>query len=513
MVEALNDPWTELFETMGSKFAVDRICGVVASPVAAEMMSQLQLALHLTKTIELRLDWLPNVREITRFLDQLRNLRIRPSVRLLATCRRVEAGGKFRGEVTGQLAILRLAIECGCSCADLEIESAKVLRAGGLRRLLGPGNHIVSYHNFRGTPRRLESVVTPLRHAGGVVVKIATQCETITESLRVLNLALGKNDVIAVPMGEAGLPARVLALRSGSALAYAPVQNSTAPGQVSLQEMKQLYRAGGLNSRTQVHGLIGNPVGHSLSPRMQNNAFVARKMNAVFLPFLVRELPDFLDAIGPLGIRGFSVTIPFKQKILPRLDRCDPLAAEIGAVNTVKVRGGKLHGYNTDYLGVLRALKGRIALAGSRVLILGAGGAARAVAFALARQGAAIHLCARRPERAKVLARAVGGASIPRAGLKHENFDLIVNATPVGMFPYTDASPLETAELNCRLLFDIIYRPLETKLMQLARRRGIETVSGLEMFLSQGMAQFEIWTGKPAPESVMRRTVLEALKK
>jgi 3-dehydroquinate dehydratase/shikimate dehydrogenase len=131
----------------------------------------------------------------------------------------------------------------------------------------------------------------------------------------------------------------------------------------------------------------------------------------------------------------------------------------------------------------------------------------------LARQGAAIHFCARRPEQAKALARAVGGASIPRAGLKHENFDLIVNTTPVGMFPYTDASPLESSEVNCRLLFDIIYRPLETKLMQLARRRGIETVSGLEMFLGQGMAQFEIWTGKPAPESVMRRTVLAALKK
>ena len=365
MVEALNDQWTELLETMGRKFAADRICGVVASPVAGEMLSQLQLALHLTKTIELRLDWLRNVREVTRFLDLLRNLRIRPSVRLLATCRRVEAGGKFPGGVADQLAILRLAMECGCSCADLEIESAEVLQAGGLRRLLGPGSHIVSYHDFKGTPRRLESLVMPLRRAGGVVVKIATQCESIAESLRVLNLARGKNDVIAVPMGEAGLPARVLALRAGSALAYAPVENSTAPGQVSLQDMKRLYRAGALNSRTQVYGLIGDPVGHSLSPRMQNNAFGARKMNAVFLPFLVRDLPDFLDAIGPLGIRGFSVTIPFKQKILRRLDRCDPLAADIGAVNTVKVRGGKLHGYNTDYLGVLRALKGRIALAGA----------------------------------------------------------------------------------------------------------------------------------------------------
>ena len=313
-------------------------------------------------------------------------------------------------------------------------------------------------------------------------------------------------------MGEEGLPARILALRAGSALAYAPVEKTTAPGQVSLEEMKRLYRAGKLNVRTQVFGVVGNPIGHSLSPRMQNAAFVSCKMNAVFLPFLVRELRDFLNAIDPLGVRGFSVTIPYKQQIMRHLDECDPLAAEIGAVNTVKLRRGELHGYNTDYFGVLSALKARIPLPGSRVLILGSGGAARAVAFALARNGATVYICSRRPERAKSLARAVGGESIPRAPLRREKFDLIVNATPVGMFPDTNASPLEAFELNCHLLFDIIYRPLKTKLMQLAGRRGIETVSGLEMFLAQGMAQFEIWTGKSAPEAVMRSAILDALK-
>ena len=245
---------------------------------------------------------------------------------------------------------------------------------------------------------------------------------------------------------------------------------------------------------------------------MQNAAFEERRMNAVCVPFLVRDLRDFIGAVAEFGLLGFSVTIPHKQAILKYLDDCDPLAAAIGAVNTVVVRGGgKLFGHNTDYLGVLWALESRMSLAGSSVLIVGAGGAARAVAFALARAGAVVRVCARRPAQAKELARAVGGEAIARSQLRGEFFDAIVNATPVGMYPNTNQSPLESSELNCRLVFDSIYRPRRTKLLQLAERRGIETVSGLEMFVAQGMAQWEIWTGERAPEGVMRRVVVVAL--
>ena len=218
-----------------------------------------------------------------------------------------------------------------------------------------------------------------------------------------------------------------------------------------------------------------------------------------------------LNAIEPLEIRGFSVTLPHKQSILRHLDDCDPLAAAIGAVNTVVVRGGKkLYGYNTDYVGVLRALEQRMPLRGSRVLILGAGGAARAVAFALTQAGASVCISARRPEKAKALARVVGGEGMPRASIRREFFDAIVNATPVGMHPQIDRSPLGAVELNCRLVFDLIYRPRLTKLLQLASRRGIETISGLEMFIAQGTAQWEIWTGERAPITAMRRAVLRA---
>jgi len=314
-------------------------------------------------------------------------------------------------------------------------------------------------------------------------------------------------------MGEAGLAGRILALRAGSALAYAAVEQATAPGQLSLEAMQQLYRAGQITKRTRVYGVIGEPIGHSLSPVLHNTAFHARKYDAVFVPFLVRDLRDFLRSIEALGIAGFAITIPHKEKILGYLDECDPLAERIGAVNTVVVRGGgHLYGYNTDYVGVLRSLEHRMQLAGSRILLVGAGGAARAAAFALVHAGAVVCLTARRPERARALARAAGAHIVAKSDLRREFFDAIVNCTPVGMHP-RGGSPLASADLNCRLVMDMVYRPRTTELLRIARRRGIETVSGVEMFLAQGFAQYEIWTGERAPEAAVRRAVVAVLER
>jgi 3-dehydroquinate dehydratase/shikimate dehydrogenase len=245
---------------------------------------------------------------------------------------------------------------------------------------------------------------------------------------------------------------------------------------------------------------------------LHNAGFHAAKIDAVFLPFLVRDLKDFLSAIKPLGIRGFAVTLPHKQAVMRHLDSIDPMAEAIGAVNTVVVRAnGRLHGLNTDYVGVLRALDKRMPFQGSRVLIVGAGGAARAVAYALARAGSIVSITARRPQQAEALARAVKGEAVARTKVRSQYFDAIVNTTPVGMHPYESGSPLEADELNTRLVFDLIYRPQVTKLLQLARRRGIETVSGLDMFVAQGIAQWEIWTGRRAPVAPMLAAVKRAL--
>jgi len=488
----------------------DRICAVVAAADALGMWKQLARALRATRTVELRLDWLSADDAMDRFLAQL--AKKRPRATLIATCRRRVAGGKFRGTIAQQLVHLASALRSGCDWYDLEIESSAQCPPELLDVLLGEGRRMASAHFFRRSPKNLRRVIAELGRGKPDAIKIAAQCDSLARSVEVLRLARGRRNVIAVPMGDAAMAARVLALREGSALAYAPVENATAPGQVTLHEMKGLYRADKLRRKTRVYGVIGNPIGHSLSPVLQNAGFQMRRMDAVFLPFLVRDLRDFLGSVEPLGIAGFSVTLPHKQAILRHLDDCDPMAAAIGAVNTVVVRGdGKLYGYNTDYVGVLRALERRNPLRGSRALIFGAGGAARAVAFALAESGASVCVCARRAQAAKALARAVDGEVVERPRLRGEFFDAIVNTTPVGMHPAAGRSPLGARELNCRLVFDLIYRPRVTRLMQLAALRGIETVSGVEMFVAQGTAQWEIWTGERAPVEAMRRAVLRAL--
>ncbi len=375
-----------------------------------------------------------------------------------------------------------------------------------------PPRVLLSLHDFERTPD-LPRKMNPPTNAGVAAVKIAAEARSIHDSIRLLRLARNSKNFVAAPMGELGLPARILALREGSALAYAPIATATAPGQVSLDGMQHLYRAHELTRRTRVYGVIGEPVGHSLSPVLHNTGFIARHVDAVYLPFLVHDLRDFLAAVPEFGIRGFSVTHPHKQTILKYLKECDALAVEIGAVNTVVVRrDGSLFGSNTDYLGVLRALQKKLHIKGSRVLIFGAGGAARAATFALTRAGAAVAICARREKAAKELARAFGAEVVPRAALRSESFDAILNATPVGMHPHDGVSPLASSELHCRLVMDLINRPHKTQLLKIAARKGITTVPGVEMLLAQGYAQWELWTGKRAPEALMRRAVLAALR-
>jgi 3-dehydroquinate dehydratase/shikimate dehydrogenase len=488
-----------------------QVCAVLAAPTAKEMAQQVREALRDTSTMEVRLDWLRNDRERSEFLAWLQKNR-RRSTLFLATCRRVPGGGKFKGGIPAQLRWLSRARQAGCSWCDVEVETFRALSNKNLRQYALPRHALLSVHDFKKTPYLTRQILHASRGSFDAL-KIAAHAKTIADSVRLLALAKNSRNFIAVAMGEAGLPARILALREGSALAYAPVREATAAGQVSLHEMMHLYRAQNITRHTRVYGVIGDPIGHSLSPLLHNTGFIALRLDAVYLPFLVQQLADFLGAIEPLGIRGFSVTLPHKQAIMKHLQECEPLAAEIGAVNTVVVRGDRsLYGCNTDYVGVLKALETKISLLRSRVLIFGAGGAARAAAFALSRAGAAVAICARRKKLAKSLAKAVHCEVIPRSALRTESFDAILNATPVGMHPHSAISPLTARELHCRIVMDLIYRPQRTKLLEIAERQGIATVSGLEMFLAQGLAQWELWTGKLAPQAPMRKAVAASLR-
>jgi 3-dehydroquinate dehydratase/shikimate dehydrogenase len=478
------------------------------------MAAQVRAAAQEASTIELRIDWLSTDAERARFLAWLRRARRNLPRRaiFLVTCRRRGAGGLFPGSIEAQLYWLIQAREAGCQWCDIEVETLRELPDQSIREYAVPPRIMLSLHDFDRTPPLARAVKTP-PHGEVDVVKVAAHARTIADSVRLLSLARRSKNCVVSPMGEIGLPARILSLRAGSALTYAPVAQATAPGQISLRDLKYLYRAHKLDGRTQVYGVIANPVAHSLSPLLHNSAFAARRLNAVYLPFLVSDLRDFLKAIPEFGIRGFSVTLPHKQTILKYLDDCDPLAADIGAVNTVTVsRDGALIGCNSDYFGVLQALQRKLTLAKSRVLIFGAGGSARATAFALARAGASVSICARRERAARDLSRAVGGEAVPRRALRSESFDAIVNTTPIGMHPAAGISPLAASELHCRIVMDLIYRPEHTRLLQIASSKGIATVSGVEMFLAQGIAQWELWTRQRAPESLMRRAVLSALR-
>ena len=490
---------------------VARVCAVVATSKARDFARLVRAALRETPTVELRLDWLANDREREKALAWLKRSAPKNAL-FLATCRRRGGGGEFAGDALEELFWLRQAKEAGCTWCDLEVETLRELPGKTIKGHDLPANVMLSIHDFRRTPPLPKKLKIAARD-GVNAVKVAAMTRKLSDSTRLLRLARGTEKVVAVPMGEVGLPARILALRAGSALLYAPVGAATAPGQVGLREMKELYRAHELTLKTRVYGVIGNPIGHSLSPLLHNTGYAAAKKDAVFLPFLVEDLREFLKVARDLGVAGFSVTIPHKKKIFDYLDECEPLAEEIGAVNTVTIRhNGKLAGSNTDYVGVLRALEGKLTLKNSRVLIFGAGGSARAAAFALTKAGAELLVCARRENAAKELARAVHGGVVKRAALRREKLDAIVNTTPVGMHPHEGSSPLDAAELNCDLLMDLIYRPLRTKLLRMAAARGIRTVSGVEMFLAQGFAQWELWMRTPAPEVPMRRAVLRALR-
>lgn len=267
-----------------------------------------------------------------------------------------------------------------------------------------------------------------------------------------------------------------------------------------------------IDGRTEIYGIMGRPVAHSLSPAMHNAAFEALGLNKIYLAFEVEDVAAALTGLRALGIRGASVTIPHKEAVLPYLDEIDPVAAKIGAVNTLFFSEGRLRGLNTDWLGANRALAEKMELAGSRVLILGAGGSARAIGFGLLEAGAEIVIASRTPARGQALARALGCPWLPLAEAGRHRADALVNATPVGMGPATEAIPIDPEALpHFGVVMDIVYAPLATRLLRESRGAGCQVIDGLAMLLYQGVAQFELWTARSAPIEVMRKALLAAI--
>ena len=495
-----------------SKAAVPRIFVTLAAPTLAAMEEQAAGSTGVHAGFELRLDYLQSWNGFAAGLHQML-MRLRAPL-AIATCRRAEAGGLFAGSVPEQMERLEEALGAGCHRADVEIESVE--RAGSrMLERLRPAKVIVSHHDYRRTPP-LGPIYRRLARLPVAFVKIATHARTLEDNLRYADLLRAHRAggrLVAHALGPSGLPSRLMALKWGSAFTYGSAGQhlAVASGQLPVTVMRSTYRVDRLDARTQIYGVLGSRASISLSPAMQNSAMHAKHVNAVYLPCETGKLDDFLKFARKLSFSGFSVTMPFKTSIIRELDWVEPLAAEIQACNTVAVQRGKWTGWNTDAAAVVDVLAKRLRLAGSRVLVLGAGGAARAAAYALRAEGAEVMISARREPVARRLARGVSARVIPWGETDGLDVDIVINATPVGMSPHIEALPTDLARLRTRVVFDMVYHPYETRLLADARRRGLTAISGLEMLVAQGARQFEIWTGQSAPRALMEQAVLQAL--
>jgi len=510
-----------------SKLRLGKICTAIQAATPAEMFQRAELALKDTRFLEFRLDSLANP---TGALPRLKTfLAAHPNVTAIGTCRRKPNGGHFVQSLSDELSILLKAAKAGAQIIDLEIESAEEADAKQLEKFrvalrATNTNLIISFHDFSKT-RHLESAAARVAAFAPDYVKVVSTAQTLSDNLAVLHLIedLSRTTrVVGIAMGEEGVVSRVLGPREGATFTFASLEDGTetgqnlgtAPGQVSAHTLRTLYRADKLNPDTLIYGVAGNPIHHSLSPLMHNTAFARAKLNAVMLPLKAKSVSDLLEFMIDLPISGAAVTMPLKLEVLPYLEQTDPLAARIGAVNTLRVSAnGKLSGYNTDVHGILKPLQQRMNLKGSRIAILGAGGAARAAVFGLVDAGAEVFLVNRTHENAVALARAAKAKALKQDQLAKHHFDALINSTPCGMKGSPIALPLEENQLNTRLVFDMVYNPMETPLLKLAKKRGIPVINGLEMFVQQGVRQFEIWTGKTPPEAIMRRVVERELKR
>lgn len=514
---------------------LDRICVVVGRTRHGMMQAEVrEAAKQGARLIELRIDFLKKAPDFHRLLAE------KPCP-MIATVRRPPEGGKWDQGEDARKMVLRQAIVAGFDWVDLETDIADAIpRFGQVRR-------IVSYHNFREFPANLEDIHQRMCQQDGDVVKLVVRAGHPADNLRVLALIRGAaKPTIAFCMGDMGFPSRILQAKYGAPFTYAAFnkERNIAPGMPSFAEVRHVYRYYELGPDTQVFGVVGDPVGHSLSPLIHNVAFKKLGLDAVYLPFRVPRdtLPDFLRAFAQVPVTGYSVTIPHKETAAVVAKAKDEMVERTQAANTL-VRGEDgWRAFNTDYQGVVDTLVEHLpsfamrqlepapvpgvppatatpaegiptaGISGRVVLVLGAGGVARSVAHALSREGAVVTVTGRTAERAAGLAAEVGCRHVEWNARHSVLCDLVINCTPVGMHPNVDESPLHPSFLKPGLVvFDTVYTPEQTLLIKEARERSCHTITGVELFIRQAALQFHHFTGQAAPADLFRKVIRRAL--
>ena len=476
------------------------LCITVAGPdMTALRRHRDEAAAQGADLVELRLDLVADPDVTAALADR--------STPVIVTCRAPWEGGQFKGSEEERLRILTAALAQGAEYVDVEF------KAGFAGALIGSnrGRRIVlSMHDFDGVPGDLPERVRAMRSAGADVVKVAVQAQSLFDNLSLLELGDGgASRCVFVGMGPCGLPTRLLPAHFGSEWSYAG--DAHAPGQITADCMIKEFRYRENTERTALYGLVGYPLGHSLSPAMHNAAFRAAGVDAVYVPLPAANADDFLEFAKALHVRGASVTIPYKVDLFKRVDAADQVSTQVGAVNTLKRRQTKWLGRNTDVNGFLAPLRGRHQLRGMRAAVLGAGGAARGVAVALSTSGAEVSVYARNPDRAAEVSKLVNRKPTGRDLPPPKSWDLIVNATPIGTFPDLGASPMPAEAFDGRIAYDLVYNPAETQFLKDAAAAGCETIGGLDMLVAQAEDQSEWWIGRRPPAGLMREAAMARL--
>ncbi len=499
--------------------------------------SQLQAAVDQgAEAVELRVDAMdnPSAEAAANLVAAVKKAHLP----VIVTCRDKSEGGAAELDFSLRLSILRQAVLAGADFIDVEYENFKhpdvqsvlcaVLEQHPATQL------ILSRHNFNGPFEDMnliyESILGIYPEA---IPKIVYKARHINDCFAAFDLLTEADcPTICFAMGQAGQISRILAKKFGAFLTFACLDSDseTAPGQMTLTEMKQTYRWGAMNAETEIFGLIGNPVCHSAGPVLYNTCFENNRINAVYLPFLVEgDKPEFdafmknISERSKMGFGGFSVTLPHKTHALDyanqRGDYVDNLAESIGAVNTLKVGfNGILSAYNTDYAGAMEALVAAMGidkhdLHTVKVAVVGAGGVARAVVAGLTDVGARVTIYNRTAQKAQSLAKEFNAKAAPVDELPQTNASVVVNCTSLGMTPNVDTSPLPEGVLKASMtVFDTVYNPLETKLLKQAKETGATVVNGAEMYIHQAMAQYRIYIGQEPDEDLMRTIVYGKLE-
>ena len=477
--------------------AQSKVCVTVRATTTDQLRRRRDAAVE-ADLVELRVDGVEDL-DVSGALKG----RSKPAI---VTCRTVQDGGSFDGGKEAQRRIIAEALKCGAEYVDIEWNGSPD------PRITKHGSRVVlSSHDFSGRPSDLADRYFAMRATGVAVVKLAVKAKSLMDLVPLADLGCrarrdGEQAVI-IGMGGPGVASRILADRFGACWSYA---GDAAPGQVDPDRLIREFRFRELSDSTEVYGVLGKPVMHSLSPAMHNAGFRAISKDAVYLPLEAADVDDFFSFADAFRISGASVTAPFKEEVHSRVRESDPIGKRIGAVNTLQRVQNNWRTMNCDVDGFLEPLLSRFTIDGWRATVVGAGGAAKAASVGLVESGVLTKICARRQEKAEEAAR-VSGATVGVFPVEPNSWDLLVNATPVGMTPQVNESPLPASSLDGRLVYDLVYNPSRTLLLKEAAKRGCRTLGGLEMLVAQAKRQFEWWTGVQAPNSVFETAAKNGL--